>query len=233
MFLSKVTLNPRHRATYRLLADVYAQHRFVMSAFPDLRGAEESDEGAQRSQNVLYRLDAVKQAGFAQGEALFFLAQSALEPDWEKAEALHPNVICSHNMKEDKRAYAAGEQYRFRLRASPTVCHVNRDADGTRQKSKREGLFTEDAQREWLTRMAQNSGFNIDPGAVLITPQGKRGGAQPSPEGTGRGNAVTCFTVDYDGLLVVTEEDSFARALREGVGRGKAWGCGLLSLMRA
>ncbi len=228
MFLSKVILNPRHRLTYHLASDLYAQHRFVMSAFPDLRETEHSSEGTQDEQGVLYRLEAAPQS-----DLVFFLVQSLAEPDWTRARDLHPDVLCSDQLKEDGRTFETGERYRFRLRASPTVCRVNRDISGNRQTPKRLGLYKEEEQREWLVRAAERGGFGIVPEAVLVTPQGKREGFKPTLEGKRPHSPLTCFMVDFDGTLLITDEALFSTTLREGIGRGKAWGCGLLSLMRA
>lgn len=228
MFLSKVTLNPRHRRTYRLVSDLYAQHRFVMSAFPDGKGTEYEHEGTQSEQGVLYR-----QETLSQSDTFFFLVQSLTAPDWTRTETLHPNVICRAEWKEDIRTYVKGGRYRFRLRASPTVCRVNREADGARGKPTRTGLFTEEEQRAWLVRTGARCGFHIAPEAVLITPRGKQDGQKPPGADGRQRHTITCFTVDYDGLLIVTDAERFLAALREGVGRGKAWGCGLLSLARA
>lgn len=233
MFLSKVTLNPRHRMTYRLLADIYAQHRFVMSAFPDLRETAQAEEGTQAQQTVLYRLETTKRNDtMAQRETLFFLVQSVIAPDWEKTDSLHPDVICTSIAKEWNPTFAQGEHYRFRLRTNPTICRVNRDKAGQRHP-KREGLFTEEEQRDWLIRAAERGGFRVNQEATLITPQGKREGAKPPPDGAQRSKPVTCYMVDFDGLLCVTDAKQFADTLREGVGRSKAWGCGLVSLARA
>ena len=228
MFLSKVILNPRHRLTYHLAGDLYAQHRFVMSAFPDLRETERSAEGTQDRQGILYRLEADKHAG-----TMFFLVQSETEADWARVRELHRDVLCSDQSKEDRRTFEKGERYRFRLRANPTVCRVNRDSDGNRQNSKRLGLVKEEEQREWLARTAERCGFGIAPEAILITPQGKQEGSRPAAEGKRPHDLLTCFMVDFDGTLLITDETLFSAALREGIGRGKAWGCGLLSLIRA
>jgi len=243
MFLSKVTLNPRNRMTYRLLGDLYAQHRFVMSAFPDNSEAKSdpagetkgSGGGTQGQQGVLYRLDSLPQDNNRgqRVDAVCFLVQSQSRPDWTKTEGLHEDSICAHELREWEPDFAEGRHFRFRLRASPTVCQVQRDADGTRLKPKREGLLTEDAQRDWLVRTAERVGFDVAPAAILITPQPRRTGQTPKAAGAARGQAITCNTVDYDGALVVRDAAQFAAALREGVGRGKAWGCGLLSLARA
>jgi len=43
---------------------------------------------------------------------------------------------------------------------------------------------------------------------------------------------VTLVTVTYDGLLEVTDPDALRRTLTRGLGRAKAYGCGLLTLAR-
>ncbi|MCW3051473.1 MAG: cas6e [Chthonomonadales bacterium] len=228
MFLSKVILNPRHRMIYRLASDLYAQHRFVMSAFPDLRETDRESEGGQDQQGVLYRLEADREF-----DGMFFLVQSRSEADWAKTREMHPDVLCSAQSKTDSRLFEAGERYRFRLRANPTVCRVNRDANGNRQASNRVGLYKEEEQRDWLARTGERFGFRVIPEAVLVTSLGKREGFKPTLDGSRPRHPVTCYMVDFDSTLLITDAPLFSAAVRDGVGRGKAWGCGLLSLMRA
>lgn len=233
MFLSKVVLNTRCRDTYRIVADIYAQHRFVMSAFPDRLQTESQTEAAIPDLNVLYRMETMKSADeFERAEQIFLLVQSDLRPDWNKMRTYHLNTICSAEERLDGRTYQEGERYRFRLRANPTICRVNRDGDGNRNP-KREGLFKEAEQLEWLGRAAERSGFSVNLNAVLITPGGKKDGLKPSPVSGNKSSHVTCYMVDFDGTLAVTDSGRFAETLRDGIGRGKAWGCGLLSIIRA
>ncbi len=46
-------------------------------------------------------------------------------------------------------------------------------------------------------------------------------------------DAVTLTTVTYDGILQITDADAFRRALTNGIGHAKAYGCGLLTLAAA
>ena len=43
---------------------------------------------------------------------------------------------------------------------------------------------------------------------------------------------VTLGCCEYEGVLEVTDADLFRAALTEGIGRGKAYGLGLLTVMR-
>jgi CRISPR system Cascade subunit CasE len=44
------------------------------------------------------------------------------------------------------------------------------------------------------------------------------------------GNGIRVYAVLFDGLLTVTDPETFRVALRTGVGHGKAMGLGLLSI---
>ncbi len=226
MFLSKVTLNLRRHQTAFLLADLYAQHRLVMTAFPDNLSSE-AGQGAQSKAGVLYRTETG--GPDERSPTAFLLVQSELEPDWECVTELHPDLICSSVAKELRLNFSEGEAYRFRLRASPTICYTNRDEDGVRHP-RRSGLFTEPEQKAWLYRIAAQSGFKFDAERLLVTPLNRREGAKAGPEG--KREHIRCFQVDFDGTLMVTEAAAFAETFRRGLGRGKAWGCGLLSLAR-
>lgn len=228
MFLSKVNLNLRNRRSYRLISDLYAQHQFVMSAFPDGGEAEHHGEGAQARLGVLYRLESTKQKN-----EMFFLVQSHGTPDWAKPQQLHADVICAALTQEIKVDFQQGSTYRFRLRANPTVCKVNRDQDGVRMRPKRDPIFGDEDQRDWLARTGVRCGFEVAPHAILITQLGKLGGVKPAGTTNQMSSRLTCYMADFDGTLVVNDVASFRDSLREGIGRGKAWGCGLLSLARA
>ncbi|MFI7536506.1 type I-E CRISPR-associated protein Cas6/Cse3/CasE [Streptosporangium sp. NPDC049376] len=58
----------------------------------------------------------------------------------------------------------------------------------------------------------------------------------PAPRLVGKKQKAQRIIIDpvrYDGHLVVTDLDAFTAALVNGVGRAKAYGCGLLSLAPA
>ena len=49
----------------------------------------------------------------------------------------------------------------------------------------------------------------------------------------GAGNRVTLLSVTYEGVLQVTDPEAFCCALTQGIGRGKAYGMGMLTVVRA
>ncbi|MNQ61219.1 CRISPR-associated endoribonuclease Cse3 [compost metagenome] len=141
------------------------------------------------------------------------LVQAAAEADWSALQAL-PNYL--QRPVESKRL--AFEEWiegrmRYRLQANPTV---------TRQ-GKRYGLVGEDEQLAWLGRQGERHGFNIE--AALVTASD----VLASRKGESR---ISLQRVCFEGSLQVLELAAFSRALMLGIGPGKAFGCGLLSVAR-
>jgi CRISPR system Cascade subunit CasE len=137
-----------------------------------------------------------------------------------------------------------GNRYRFRLRANPTRrvhrrATLEMDAKSTRSRTeeaasigKRVELTREEDQIAWLKRRGEAAGFSVivtrlvpDQGVLALQ-------AGPSEKMVGRrqGQRLTLATVLFDGVLQVTDDALFRDALVNGVGPGKAFGCGLLSI---
>lgn len=76
----------------------------------------------------------------------------------------------------------------------------------------------------WLAARAKDHGFELVPSAVT---------ASAYQQHAGKHGELRFSTVDISGELVVTDGERFARALTQGVGRAKAFGCGLLLVRSA
>lgn len=144
-------------------------------------------------------------------------------------------------------ALEVGARLRFDLRANPVVTHAH---DGKRgrhdvvmQKKKRllkERGFArwQDWQNDdkpalyalvretcgaWLRARASRLGFEVDEESLAVD------GYQQHAEKNGQ---LRFSTVDFSGDLTVIDPTTFAVALRDGIGHGKAFGCGLLLVRR-
>ncbi|MNF31839.1 CRISPR-associated endoribonuclease Cse3 [compost metagenome] len=203
MHLTRLTLDPRSAQARRDLGDAYEMHRTLARAF-----AADAQSPPAR---FLWRLE----AGGNAWATPMVLVQAAAEADWSALQAL-PNYL--QRPVESKRLafeeWIEGRmRYRFRLQANPTV---------TRQ-GKRYGLVGEDEQLAWLGRQGERHGFNIE--AALVTASD----VLASRKGESR---ISLQRVCFEGSLQVLELAAFSRALMLGIGPGKAFGCGLLSVAR-
>ncbi len=233
MFLSKLTLNPRSREVRRDLANCQDLHRTLLKAFPPQAA---SDTGARAEFGVLYRAETNPRTG-----AVTVLVQAQHKPDW----SVLPTGYLLEQDGEPKRiaevyqALQPGVRLRFRLRANPTRAITAFDAAGKIKKnSQRVDLRGEPEQLEWLQRKAQDGGFQLLTLCVAsevpnarVQPAGKTLGWRADEAGEHK--RLTLAAVVFEGELVVTEAAQFLQTLRQGIGRGKAYGFGLLSIARA
>jgi CRISPR system Cascade subunit CasE len=224
MFLSQITLNARNRMVRRDLADCQQMHRTVMSAFPQFTGVP-----ARKEASVLYRLEASEQA------EPFLLVQSVLEPDW--GEFLAREYAHDAQVKPVDRQFREGlregRHLRFRLRANPTR-KISRDPrpDGSRTNGTRVELRSESDWIAWLERKGVQHGFRLlsvraAPAVadVRSSKEGKIAGTKPE-----NGHALTLFSVLFNGRLVIEDAVRFLEGIQTGIGPGKAYGFGLLSV---
>ena len=224
MYLSRLILNPRSRMVQRDLGRLHDLHRTILSAFP-----ASLDKEAER---VLFRLDQS-----SAGE-LHLLIQSPIAPDWshlERGGYLLDSVQENPAVKAISLPVQTRQQLAFRLRANPT----KRLSAGKGNTGKRIGLYAVEDQIKWLERKAADHGFAIL--SVMPTQQQRIEGRIPikanesvvTNEESAEAKKVydaKFFSVQFDGILQVTDTAAFLTAVQAGIGSGKAFGFGLLSL---
>lgn len=138
------------------------------------------------------------------------VVQSLVQPDWSgfgcpgylkaQVESKHVDV---------DRILTSGGKYRFRLFANPTVT----------QAGKRVGLASEELQCQWLKRQAARAGFDVETALVMATEMldVKQGD-------------IRLRQAWFEGVLTATEPALLKNAIEQGIGPGKAFGLGLLSI---
>ncbi|MGD9891483.1 MAG: type I-E CRISPR-associated protein Cas6/Cse3/CasE [Dehalococcoidia bacterium] len=236
MELSRLVLNPRSRDVQRDLSDCQGLHRRILSAFP---AAPAGGVKAREHFGVLYRVDVQPRMGTP-----VLLVQSSSTPDWNALPAtymLPATAAPNPATKSVAAAYAAltpGASLRFRLRANPTK-RVSPRGEGERNLNKWAGkridLRTEEEQIAWLRRKGAQGGFQLeavqtsaDIADVRWMPEGRLTGRRQDNDGDRR--TLTFRSVLFEGRLVVTDAEQFRQTLAAGIGSGKAYGFGLLSV---
>ncbi len=211
LYLSRLVLDARSRRVQRELANPYELHRTVMEAF----GADCRREG----ERVLYRVDPLP------GDtALALLVQSHSVPDWgflhtEPGARGYLAGGWGENpaVKRFVPRFEAGQVLAFRLRANPTV----------RRDGRRLGLLREEEQLAWLKRKGEAAGF--EPLWVQVAQEQMVAGTLRRDEAV---HHLKLLSVRFDGCLRVRDPLRLAEGLAAGIGSGKGFGFGLLSLAR-
>ena len=230
IYLSRLVPNLRSREAQRDLADCMAMHRTLMSAFPD----KLSFSGAARAEaGLLYRVEALPSGAIA------VLVQSALPPDWAHLPPCWLHREDEPQVKEITEALGrieSGSLLRFKLAANPTrKIGTKTGADGRKNNGKRVELRGEQEWLAWLERKAGQSGFRLKAvHAASHVPDVRSGrdlratGAKRGPDGSA--STLIFYGVVFEGRLEVVDAALFHACLRAGIGPGKSYGYGLLSL---
>ena len=206
MYLSRVELDERRRATMRALAAPQKLHGAVESAFP----------GGRRRR--LWRLDRLNGRLYLRLLSEDRPCLAALAQQFG-AEGSGPETRDYTPLLE---RIAPGGLWQFRLTANPTHSCPQPGARG-----RVAAHCTADYQCKWLLDRAEKHGFVLTPGSFTVTNSrwlrfAKEGGRRP----------VSLLAVTYEGVLEVADPDLFRQTLTQGLGRGKAYGMGLLTVMR-
>lgn len=240
MYYSRLILNPRNRKVQRDLADPYELHRTVFHGFPTGKVDLARDEA--EASGVLYRIDV-----HSQNKLPILLVQSQVMPNWQflQQEPYQQYLLSldpyqeqgNPAVKERNFTFTEGQRLSFRLRANPTM----RLSAGTGHKGKRIGIYDEEKQRKWLNKKAQQGGFQIMRAEICAgdkvqweelrdISQQKRQAYQQNPTTEKPPPKTGLLEIQFDGILQVTDPTLFLAAIRSGIGSGKAFGFGLLSV---
>jgi CRISPR system Cascade subunit CasE len=212
MFLSKLVLNERNKKAQKDLGNAHVFHQQVMHAFPDQADQHKDIDWNPRQQwNILFRQE-------QEPDSNIVLVQSDIEPNWS---VLPPDYLvqdfCPKPFNPTVDQCSVGRRFRFRLRANPS----KRDS----KTRKTIGFFKQEDQLNWLERQGNSNGFAAHDVSVIPSPKIfgiKQKGARP----------IQIHTVLFQGILTVTDSILFLSCLQQGIGRGKSYGCGLLSIAK-
>lgn len=205
MYLSRIPLDTSRRRTQIALISPNKFHGAVEEAFQERRGRR------------LWRIDTLK-------GATYLLMLSANEPDLSGIA----EQFGYREMQGEIKAYDSllnriqeGSIWHFRLVANPVHSIWNGKGRG-----KVVAHVTERHQLEWLNSQSEKKGFSIVPDSAHVVQAEwkvfrKRNSAQK----------VHILQAAFEGKLKVQNEDIFKDTLINGIGREKAYGMGLLTIV--
>lgn len=204
MILTRLKLDTKLRKTMQALNNPNIFH-----------GAIEQARKGPRTR-LLWRLDSINNQKY-----LLILSSEPLETANLEKQFGYPND------KAESKSYDAflnsiqnGSLWNFRLVANPCYS-IPRDGE----RGKLMAHVTIPQQTEWLRKKEVPCGFELDhnyrvTNSGWISFKKKDGGPN-----------VTIRTAAYEGVLKVTDKELFKKTLIDGIGRGRAYGLGLLTVV--
>jgi CRISPR system Cascade subunit CasE len=172
------------------------------------------------------------------GGRVVILVQSAASANWDYAFHNASYLLAAPpQVKSFVPCFAKEQRLRFCLVANATRrIDTKSGPDGRRRHGKRVPVKA-DQLGEWLAGRAEAAGFSIDkdlltvqPGYIYVNDPERQEPEAPSSQ---KGRGYRLFSVRYDGVLTITDSARFQGTLVRGIGPGKAFGLGLLSVAPA
>ncbi|MEU3466137.1 type I-E CRISPR-associated protein Cas6/Cse3/CasE [Streptomyces sp. NPDC006733] len=201
----------RHTAVYADLTDATKLHHRIQSLFPDALGP-----APRAATNTLYRLERDRDGATLLIQSTLPINRNAL-PDGYTDGDIH-----YRDLTPLLAWITTGRVVRYRIDANPIKSiHV------PGQRGTRVPLAGEDAVAWWHTRAAT---AGLDIASALDIPQppidGDRG-----QDGHGKPNKrLRLRAIRFEGVATVTDPDALRTAITTGIGQGRAYGLGLLSI---
>lgn len=210
---SRVLVNPKDRRALRIFGSLERIHAVVARA----------TDGGSTKERTLWRLDTD-----GNGKMFRLYIVSAVAPDatvLNEELGVEPKAISSCEYEPFLDRLECGQERVFRLTANPTK---TLPSEGFVTRGSRTPLVKVDDQEEWIFDKLRKAGCHMtinrleqpelrirDSGLVSFRRKSSR---------------VTLVRATFEGILAIDDPDRLRRALVEGIGPAKAYGCGLMTL---
>lgn len=206
--LSLLELNPRSSRCRKDVRNLQAMHQSIMSMFPDI-----SERQARQKLGVLWRIEPTKKPTL--------LIQSKITPQFC---ALPDNYASTKTKNIDKHlsSLKPGSLIRYRTTLNPVR------SSRTDGKKNTQTVIPFSDQPDWWKARAERIGLVLEDDPILI--------GQPTNyvcRINGQPSKLPIYSTRVDGFASVRDAEVLRNALVNGVGRAKAWGCGLLTVIHA
>lgn len=208
MYLSRVEIDVNNRVKIKDLSHIGAFHNWVESSFP-----EEFDIGVRTRK--LWRIDRLNNKEY-------LLIVSETKPSLEHLELY--GVEGTAKVKDYDHfldQIEEGKSYRFRVTLNPVVAQMS----GERGKRGKVSPVYNYEQIKFLNDRSKKNGFNLNENEFYIINRGhvslKRAGHRE----------VNLNKAIYEGRLTVVDKNTFIRILTKGLGKKKAYGFGMMTVI--
>src|SRR5690606_32848844 len=187
------------------ITDAYSLHRVVYSLYEDVR--DDQQKQASTASGILY----ADQGGDIRGRKVLMLAnREQMDAVEDQDSELHSTPIPGD--------FLAYHQYRVKVIVIPTR------RDSARRKVL--AVRRREAIAQWFAERSLNSwGFEVAPQALQVDK------VEVLQFKDKKQRQITISQAHVQGLLRITDNARFAISFAQGIGRARAYGCGLLQIV--
>lgn len=210
MYLSRVELNLSSRETMLALDNLNKFH-----------GAVESSFDSNRTHRNLWRIDDLNGKKYV---LILSETQPNLENFCKQFGFIGNCATKDYSILLNR--ISNGSKWNFRLTANPSY---SKSCGDKTKRGKKLSHVSAEFQKKWLFDRAEKYGFKLEEKEF----QSVRNRKYRFYKGEKGKYSVSFTSVTFEGALTVTDEEKFRETLCKGIGREKAYGQGLLTVIRA
>lgn len=204
MYLSRVAIDSKKHETMSALYNLERLHGMIENSFSGERKRNLWRIDQLHGKDYLLLLSPVPPQNNTLPEQIGFSGENWETKDYEKLLT---------RIKE-------GSKWRFRLIANPTVAKVEEKGERGTVKA----ITVVPKQREWLINQSIKKGFQLLDMQFDVVRSEWKVFKKGSKE-----NRILAVT--YEGILTVSDVELFRQTLQKGIGREKAYGMGLITVV--
>ncbi|WP_326599295.1 type I-E CRISPR-associated protein Cas6/Cse3/CasE [Streptomyces sp. NBC_01803] len=207
LWITRLVPDPRNATARKDLNSAVALHHRIMAFFPDGLG-----DRARQQAGVLFRIEE------SPGRETTILIQSGLRPVPERLPETY-GAAQTKPLDPLLDQLRTGDRVHYRLVANATRKLGRNTQDGCPHQVK--PLYGADADA-WWERQAARAGLDI----LSVRSMSLSDATGRRVDGAHR---ITHARTRFDGIASITDAGALRTAIVHGIGRGKSYGCGLLS----
>lgn len=208
MYISRVEVDTFNRRKTKDLMHLGAYHSWVEDSFPD----EKDNKIRSRK---LWRIDVL-------GKKMYLILVSENKPNLTLLEKY--GVEGSAQTKDYDNFLSNiknGDLMRFRVTLNPVIS----ESQGSGKRGKIKPCYDEKSQIKFLLDRSSINGFSVDIDSLLLK---EKGTSILKKHGFGQ---INFLKIVFEGILTVEDEDVFRKLLVTGLGKHKAYGFGLMTVI--
>lgn len=208
MYISRVEVDTFNRRKTKDLMHLGAYHSWVEDSFPD----EKDNKIRSRK---LWRIDVLS-------KKMYLILVSENKPNLTLLEKY--GVEGSAQTKDYDNFLSNiknGDLMRFRVTLNPVIS----ESQGSGKRGKIKPCYDEKSQIKFLLDRSSINGFSVDIDSLLLK---EKGTSILKKHGFGQ---INFLKIVFEGILTVEDEDVFRKLLVTGLGKHKAYGFGLMTVI--
>lgn len=216
MYLSRVEIDTNNRRSMRDLGHLGCYHGWIEDAFPEER-VKAKDERTRK----LWRVDNID-------GKYYLLLLSETKPDFallEKYGVKHSAMTKAYD--PFVASLMEGMRANFRIKLNTVKAYSDRENFPKRGRVVPVRL---DELIPFFMDRAEKNGFSVEPDEIGVMKRDEELWEHKG-EGDGKRTKLNLVSATYEGILTITDLEKFKVALQYGIGKKKAYGFGLLTII--